>query len=174
MKKTLAILVALILLFTGVSAFAEDYSTYSDDDLYAIIDGARTELLNRKIGQEGNPVLLEADNLTVTLSGDPVVQEAYSGGYNMILNVVAVNSGNEDISFIVDEMYINGWKVSALEGGEIGAGKKAKIEMTFYEVDTKAEIISIEMLEDIEFRFYTYDPNTYSTLTDGIVTKLVF
>lgn len=174
MKKTLAIFLSLIFLLCAGTVFAEDYSSYSDSDLYAVIDAARAELQNRKIATDEKPVIMEADGVTVTMSGTPTCEESYSGGKKLIVKIVAVNSGAKDISFMLDEFYVNGWKVSCLESGTVGAGKKAKLEMTFYDVDEMAELSTIEQLEDLEFHWYTYNPETYKTITDNIVSRISF
>ena len=41
-------------------------------------------------------------------------------------------------------------------------------------MDVDAELTALEELETIEFHFYTYDPNSYETVTDDIVTTVHF
>lgn len=174
MKKITTLFLCIVLLFCCAFAYANDYSAYSDSDLYKIIDSARAELVNRKNTSENKPVILDADGLTVTLSGDPVVKESYDGTYKMIINITAVNSSDKDISFTDDDVYLNGWEISGILGGSLSAGKKARMEVTFYEVNLKADVTAADQIEDIEFHLRTYDSETYHDLTEGIISRVVF
>ena len=64
-----------------------------------------------------------------------------------------------------------GWGFSSFE---LAAGKKIKDTIEIYEVDVDAELTALDQLETIEFHFYTYDPNSYETMTDGIVSTVYF
>lgn len=174
MKKKITLFLCIVLLFCCVSVYADDYSTYSDSDLYKIIDSARTELVNRKNASEEKPVILDADGLTVTLSGNPVVEEMYDGNYEMIITVTAVNNSDKDISFSGNTVYLNGWEIYGLLSGSLPAGKKAKIEVEFFEVNLKADVTASDQIEDLEFILHTYDPETYDHITDDITSRVVF
>ena len=68
LKKLICLLVALVLCLP-VYAAAEDFSAMSTEELQTLIDQARAELLNRELATAEKTVIVEADGITVTLTG---------------------------------------------------------------------------------------------------------
>ncbi|MDD6966250.1 MAG: hypothetical protein PUK18_01920 [Firmicutes bacterium] len=173
LKKLICLLVAVVLCLP-IYAAAEDFSAMSTEELQTLIDQARAELLNRELAMAEKTVIVEADGITVTLTGEVDLEAAYDDTMTLKLNVIVTNTSDKDMAACLDSVYVNGWEGWGFSSFELAAGKKAKDTIEVYEVDVDAELTALEELETIEFHFYTYDPNSYETVTDDIVTTVHF
>lgn len=173
LKKLICLLVALVLCLP-VYAAAEDFSAMSTEELQTLIDQARAELLNRELATAEKTVIVEADGITVTLTGEVDLETNYDDTKTLKLNVTVTNTSDKDMAVSLDSIYINGWEGWGFSSFELAAGKKTKDTIEIYEVDVDAELTALDQLETIEFHFYTYDPNSYETMTDGIVSTVYF
>lgn len=173
LRKTLSLIVAIALCFP-IYAFAEDYSSMSTEDLYIMIDQAKTELLKRELIEAEKAVIVDADGISLILTGDVSIQQSYDGSMTLILGILVANSSDKDVGVSVEEIYVNGWEESTLTTFSLAPGKKSKGEIEMYHVDEDANLKAIEELETIEFHCDTFDPNTYQTITDDIVITVQF
>ena len=72
-----------------------------------------------------------------------------------------------------EKLSINGWEFTSVNGADLEPGHKAKKKISVSSIDTKAEIKSVDEIQDMEFFGYTYDPETHGRITDDIHTRLI-
>lgn len=170
MKRMIAALLATLLLLT-VCAFAEgtDFASMTDEELHALVDGARNELANRELSATADTVLVDQDGVKVYLTGENRVS---SSGTYLYLEAVVVNDSDKKVSVGVDTSSINGWDVYGGGIGETNSGKKQKGEFSFSLED--ADISSYEELEDLEMELYLYDADAYERIGEIIPVVLNF
>ena len=173
MKKFISVLVAFCFALLPVLSLA-DYSAMSDDELQTELNLIRAEITKRSETKEAKEILAEADGLTVTMKGEPVVDEIYDGSKKLILAVTVVNTSEESAGISMDEAYINGWKVSGMFIPTLEPGTKLKQEIEFYHVDENAELEKLEDLEDIKFIFHTFEAETFMRKTGNIEKTVSF
>lgn len=156
MKKLLTLLLALLLIGSIALAESLDYASMTDKELQDIIDGARNELLVRKLDSDGTFVLFDQDGAKLYLTGHYKIN---SSGF-VKMEAVFINNTGKAATVGVDEVYVNGWKVSALSPGGCANGKK--IKGTFDMNLSSAEISTFAEVEEIEFHIRIYD-ESYET-----------
>ncbi len=144
MKRFLSVLF-VIMLITGIS-YAEDYSSKTDDELYAIQDAVRNELTKREMTTEGNILIFEHEGVSVYLTGE------YSYDYRDALNLdaIIINDSDKEFSFYT-ELSVNGWDVYSNSAGiEAHPHKKNKDDININISD--AGIKTYEEIEEMDFR----------------------
>jgi len=162
MKKILALMMVLVCVFCWSFACAEglDFASMSDEQLQAIIDGAKAELSSRNSSGGEKVVLIDQDSVKVYLTGKHEVWGYES--YYLDLEVVVENNSDKTISIIVDTASVNGWNVYGSGISDTGAGKKQKGMMEVCLTD--AEISTYEEVEEIEFNLMIYDSDNWETI----------
>ena len=166
MKKTVvSLLLVFVLAVIPMISMATDYSSMSEEQLYEQLNMIRTALENKK--HEGDQIISQADGITIYFSSAEV-SESYDGSKKLTIKVTGISTADKATGIIIDKISINGWEINALDSMDLEAGKKAKKEFEFYEVDEKAEIKALEDIEEIEFYAHSYDPNSYATLTPDL------
>lgn len=173
MKRLISLFLSL-LLFVPTLASAENYASMTTDELFSILDAVRVELTNRELDSNEEKVLVDADGIKWYIKGDPILSQSWNGSYTLTINTIITNSSNLNLGINLNELYINGWSVSNLACPSLAAGKKEKYEITLYNVDVDCELSNITQLEDIEFHCYTFNADSYATLTSDIVTRFLF
>ena len=164
MKRAVILyLIVISLLLVPFSSLAEDYSVKTDDELYAMIDQIRTELLTRQ--KDSEKIVYQTDSITIYFN-KAEIEENYDGKHNLLISITGISTSDKDLGVFFDKIFVNGWEVD--EGlVEVSAGKKTKKTITIYQLEDKADDIqSVEDIKDIEFQSHTYDPETYENLTD--------
>ena len=161
MKKVLAFLLTALLLCTLCTANAEgtDFTAMSDDELHALVDGARNELAKRELTAAEDTVIFEQDGVTVYLTGNHEVK----GGY-LDLEAVVVNDRENMVAVALDTASINGWNVYSGGIGETSPGKKQK-GMFDFSLE-QANISTFEEIEEIELSIHLIDEETYESITE--------
>ncbi len=170
MKKVLAFLMAVLFACSLCSAVAEgmDFAAMSDDELHALVDGARNELAKRELVAAEDTVLLEQDGVTVYLTGEHEID--YGG--NLKLQVVVVNDSDKAVDVYMDSASVNGWDVFNIGVGDTSAGKKQKGTFTFGLED--ADISTYEEVEEIEMELYLFDSDAFERIGETIPVVLHF
>lgn len=162
MRKIFAFLLSVLLVCLSCAASAEgvDYTAMNDEELHALVDGARNELAKRELNAAEDTVIFEQEGVEVYLTGEhEVLGEAY-----LDLEAVVINDSDKSISLMVDSASINGWDVFCDGIYEVSSGKKKKGALEFNLED--AEISSYEEVEDIEISFYLVDNESYDNITE--------
>jgi len=172
MKKILALVMVLVCIFCWGFASAEglDFASMSDEQLQAIIDGAKAELSSRNGGAVADGVLIDQDGVKVYLTGEYEVW-GYDSFY---LSLEAIIENNSDRGISVDFMSasINGWEVYGSGIYDTGSGKKQKGVFEFNLSD--AGISTYEEVEEIEMNFYFFDSESYDTIKEFDPITLTF
>ena len=169
MKKVLSLLIIVSMLFPLIAL--ADYSSMTDEELEIEL---RAEITRRASLKEGKQVLVDADGLTVTLTGGPVWKQLYDGTHYIELPIMAVNSSEQAIGLSNDDIYVNGWKISGNMFLSLEPGMKTKETITLYQVDINADMEKLEDLEDVKIRLHTFNTTTYYTITDNISITISF
>ena len=144
MKRLFSILIAIMVLVSV--AYAEDYSSMTEDELYAIQDHVRNELNKRKVEAEGNILIFDHEGVSVYLTGE------YSYDYRdaLNLNAIIINDSDKEFSFYT-EISVNGWDVYSNSAGiEAHPHKKNKDKINIR--ISQAEISTYEEIEEMDFR----------------------
>lgn len=155
MKRIAAILLTLMMIMTSI-ALADDYSSMSNDDLLAIINSARTELLKRELALTPDQIFIENDKVSMYLDKKDI--EFTSSG-TLKIPVILVNNTENEISFQIDSLMVNGWECSGSIGNIQTSGKK-RATIDLY-CGKGAEVTSIEEIEDIKVAFLAFNMNTF-------------
>ena len=155
MKRLSASLFALLIFLTS-AAFAEDYKNVSNDDLYALLNAVRTELLSRELSLTPAQVFIETDRVAMYMDKKDI--EFTSNG-TLKIPVILVNNTENEISFQIDSLMVNGWECSGAIGNIQTIGKKrATIDL---HCGKGAEVSAIDEIEDICVAFLAFNMDTY-------------
>ena len=87
-------------------------------------------------------------------------------------NLYIENTCGEKISVSVRDLSVNGYMVSAYLSADVLDGKKAFTDITFY--DSDFEQYDIEDIEEIEFYFEVYNPDTWDDIYESEIITLTF
>lgn len=168
MKKTLAFLFVLALLVTSIT-FAEDYASMSNDELLTILNSVRTELLTRDLALSPDEILMENDLVKMYIDKGKEIE--FSKSCYLKIPVILVSNSENEISFQIDYVMVNGWECSGSIGNVSAAGKKR----TTIDINCKgAEISAIEEIEDIQVVFLAFNMKTFNReLTTDRITIVV-
>jgi hypothetical protein len=155
MKRVLAVFFVLVMLTSGI-ALAEDYSSMSNDELLAILNSVRTELLTRELSLSPDEVLME--NAVVKMYIEKGKEIEFSRSGVLKIPVILVSNSENEISFQIDSVMVNGWECSGIIGNVSTAGKKRDT----LDINCKgAEISSIDEIEDIQIVLLAFNMNTF-------------
>lgn len=161
MKKLIALILSLLLI--GSLALAEaDFTAMTDDELHALVDGARNELTRRELVTSDKTVLFDQDGISCYLTGNYEIQEWGEGNHVMKLEGVVINNSDVMVTVGIEGCYVNGWEVYGGIIQKTDAGKKQRdtFEIRLYDAD----IHSYEEIEDIEFTFKVYKSDDYAKI----------
>lgn len=158
--KKLALILAMLLMFTSACAEGFDFASMDDATLQAIIDGAKAELDNRNGSETDNSILLDQDGVKMYLTGNHEVWG--SDNYYLDLEVIVENNSDRGICIDFDSVTINGWEVYGSGIYNTGSGKKQKGMLEFKLTD--ASISTYEEVEEMEMIFYMFDDESYETI----------
>lgn len=164
MKRIIAFLLAALLmcLFCAAGAEGTDFAVMSDDELHALVDGARNELAKRELTAAEGTVLFEQEGVTVYLTGEHEVKSGY-----LDLEAVVVNDRDCTVAIAVNSASINGWNVFSGGIGETSPGKKQKGMLSFSLEDASlSSFEEIEEIEEIELSIDLIDEDTYESIAE--------
>ena len=176
MKRTVLTALVVVLILSLCFAYAEDYSTMSEEALLAAYSNIRNEIALR----HGNTFYNDG-KIQCYVDGIPYIDEVESytlaGDYQhtgLIVPIVIVNQSDNAICFEykISNVSVNGWitegglyKVSGYSGDiQVPSKKKAKGLLVFYLEET--DIKSSADFTDAEFRF-SINPDYHGELFSG-------
>ena len=160
MKRILLVIFIFILLCPiGLAETQLDFASMSNDELHTMIDLARNELTKREMHIGDSIVILDAQDVVISLTGE---YRTSSDSEYLDLNSIVVNNSSHNVGISLDHVSVNGWSIYGSAPSDVDAGKKGKDEFTF-NLD-EADCDSIEKVEDIEFVIVLYDSDSYDTL----------
>lgn len=173
MKRTLALLLALLMLCGTCLAEGLDYQSMTDEQLHAVINSARSELAKRELIAADKTVLFEQEGVTIYISGDYTVREGVIGdAVYLEIKLVVVNETDRNVGISIENPSVNGWDISAPYLSGVSAQKKAKDTLKLNVAD--AEVKTAEDLEDLTLSFRLYDADSYKTFFEGEPITLHF
>lgn len=165
MKKLVSLFLVVILIMTTVVAFADDYSSMTDEQLKAEYNAIRNELLVRGFKAENKKVIVDQSGIQIYINGDIKLEKRYAWDttYSLFIPVVFINNSAVVTEMIVKDASINGWSTDSSDDiGSVPAGKKAKGNLIFELTDTDVEKLSD--FTDVEFSINVYDDKTWKDL----------
>lgn len=160
MKKLISIVLTLLLV--GSLALAEaDFTSMTDDELHALVDGARIELTKRELSAAADTVILEQDGVTVYLTGE---NRTSSDGKYIYVGVVIINENDFTITLMNNATQVNGW-MSFMNNmaGSVAPGARAKGELQIKVDGTDAA--SIEEVQEVTLVVDIFDKDTPTTVS---------
>lgn len=152
MKKVLSMILTIILLAPLSLSHAEvDFSSFSDSELWKIIEEARNELIIRN---EKSNNIFEQDGVVLSFASS-ISEIDWLG--TVQIECVVINNSNSDISLSIKELYVNGWSLVPKSRicDTLAPGRKAKGSIEFDA--RKADIKSKEDVNDVELSIVIYD-----------------
>jgi len=156
--KRLAALVIILMMISGSIAVAENYQAMSDEELLAILHAVRAELLVRNLSLSADEVLMENEVVKVYIDKSKNVEFSGNDYLRVKIPLVLVSNSENEISFQVESVMVNGWECGGSIGNVSTAGKKREI----LNINCKgAEITSAEEIEDIQLVLLAFNMNTY-------------
>ena len=170
-KAIISLILTVSLLIVPFSSMAGEYASKTDEELCAMLNQIRAELVSRQQNRE--MMISEADGIAVYCDNIEL-ENFFDGDCDMKINITAVNTGDKPLGILFDNICINGWQIDPVELIEVGAGLTAKKFMLLLNVGKKAGIKSLNDLQEIVFVSHCYDPQTYATLSDTISKTLVY
>lgn len=102
-------------------------------------------------------VLFERDGLKVTAT-EYVVDSIWGDGIKLLVE----NDGASDIGLGCDALIVNNYMITDLFSTTVASGKKDYETLSLS--STGLEAAGIENVGKVEIYFYTFDPNTYTTI----------
>lgn len=165
MKRLFALLLSLLMLCGTCLAEGMDYASMTDEQLHAVIDAARNELVKRELVADGKTLLFEKEGVSVYLTSDFKADTlATDSMHFMRASVIVVNDSEKKVHVAIDSMSVNGWEVTCSGFSAVSPGKKSKDEIYFNAVDT--DVTTVEEIETVSITFRLSDADTYRFFAD--------
>lgn len=165
MKKILAILLTLVLMFSMIpSAFAvTGYEDYSTDELHAMLDKIRNELSVRDYTAKDMTLIYDKCNVQIYLTGEFIESPLYENCCQ--IGMIIVNNSDYIIRPNVVHAKMNGWALDCFYGIGVTPNQSQRDSaFTFgYEL---ANISSIEEIENIDITLELINNRDYYVI-DG-------
>lgn len=166
MKKFIALLLALMLVFAFV-ACSENGGKNDDDDEDEDETASVEESNEDEEDGEGLEITFEetvvVDNEFCKITITDIVPDN-SMGYT--LNVSLENKGAQTYTFGVGDTAINGVQCMAMFSQDVGAGKKANEEIVFFEEDFYGN--DIGEYTDVKLEFIAYDDEYNEVMSETV------
>ena len=158
----LLVTMLIVMMLVPVSAFSAglNYDQMTEEELQAVIDQARIAMTKYHPLVEEGTVLYSDKNISVTYTGNCSID--WYG--DLIIDVIITNSTNKNIRVCLEDESCNGWAVDTGISEAIPAHKKAKTRFKVYGIKEKADITSVEEVEEIEAALYYFDEATYDNM----------
>lgn len=161
MKRLVSMVLAALMLLCGAAAYAEgiDLSGMTEEQLIALIDNARLELVKFHPSAVDGTVLYENDDVRITLTDGPELDIFDS----LILHVIVENHTDHNLTVSLRNVSCNGW---AIWDGTVSvpANKKLKGDFDFMSAAEDAELKSGDDVQDIEADLVYYDSDTWDDI----------
>ena len=172
MKKilALALFTALLLTSSALAAPQEiDIDAMSREELYGLIDQARTALLKFDAYASGDYVLLDDAGVKITFTGI----DLNATGQYVYANVIVENNTSDEISITPEDVCLNGW---ATGGSGIRAIPAGKMAMGKFDIQVKIPngISDISAIEDIELSVCAYKQSYSEQVSRSDIIRISF
>ena len=157
MKRFISILIIFLM---TTSAFAEDLSSMTNEELLKLRTQIDMELTERKAHEDDQTIIFENGDILLYSAG---TGSSWSDGYHM--TVVFMNKSPQKIGLMFDYVIINGWQFDVYDiSSTIEPGKKTKMDVTLDHVS--AELNNVTEIKEIGFKFKSFTDNYESNAYD--------
>lgn len=112
-----------------------------------------------------NSVVFDQDGLKVTTLS--LGEDDYG---DQVVNMKLENNSDKNVSFMVEDVSVNGFMVSTLFFVEVNAGSSTEDVLTIY--TSELEESGIQEIADIELKLYAIDPESYETVSETDIISL--
>ena len=169
MRKVVALL--LVVLFVAMtSAYAEDYSAMTTEDLQKTMDSIKEELVSRQIEESGR--ILVADEYGVKIYFDGFTKDVMDDEF---IRFLVLNNSAETYPLVVSikQLYVENWDVlsngylQTLEPGKNGVGEAW---MSWEKCITANEDTASKVDVQFEFQIEKEQYNWETVHTTGLIT----
>lgn len=140
-----------------------DFGNDNDDNDDTDTDETVSVNFNSNLGEQ---VVYDKNNIKVT-----VTEITYEEYYGPTLSLLLENNSAKDITISSENVSVNNIVCNAYMYEDVNAGKKTYADMSFYESDLTS--VGITEIGTIEFFLHIYEQETYDTIDDSDVIKLV-
>ena len=154
--KKLFVIILSVLIFLNIfplCASAEDYSDKSTDELQAMYDSIRCELLSRNLREENKQLLFDESDIQIYVDGEFSVDTRIEA--MLCLPVIIINNSDKYILVQLRDASVNGWVCDTYFSSRLDAGKK--IKDTIKIGVESAGINSLDDFEELTFSLYVTD-----------------
>ena len=158
MKKLLAILLACALAFAA-TACGESGGSSSQDSGGTSQEGQKSEVETPKEASIEEQVLFEDADIKITAT-----KLELDGFVGAELNLLIENNTDQDLTFQVRDVSVNGYMVDPICSSDVAAGKKMNDTISFMESDFEA--CGITDIADIELSFHIFTTDDWETYLD--------
>lgn len=167
MKKVFCLILAVMMIVSlaSCSLSTDQLSQALNSALDQVTSEISSDLendLNGKSGDDANgfdtdltvdeQVVFDKRDVKITVTGIE-----FDDFYGPMLNVLIENNSKTDLTFTLDDCYINDYSIYGSLYVDVAAGKKANDEITFS--TSEMELAKISSLKKIEASFKAYDEN---------------
>ncbi len=170
-RAIVSLVLAVTLLIIPFSSIAGEYSSRTDEELYATLNQIRAELVSRQ--QNRKMIISEADGIAIYCDNIEL-DNFFDDDCDMKISITAVSTGNKPLGILFDSICINGWQIDPVELVELDAGLTAKKFMLLLGIGKKAGIKSTNDIQEIVFVSHCYDPQTRESLSGSISKTLLY
>lgn len=161
MKKLIAVILVALLAFCGVATAEMDYSSMTDDELHAILDGVRAELARRETVSGDTSSVFEEEGVTLYYTGD--LELTGSTGLMLSVQTKVVNNSQRNIKIFVTGLTVNGLVFNDSWINTVPAGQTGNMALFF---PTNGEFESVDIINDLMATYKIYDADTNEKITE--------
>lgn len=160
MKKIIIPIIICILVLLYSVVYADDYSSFSDEELNTQLNAIRNELIARGYSTENKRLLLDQSGVQIYYDEDAStelrVDRHLGDTKNFYIPIIIINNTDKIIMTTLEHTSVNGWSAyGTVSSAEVPIGKKSKSKL-YFRVD-ELGINSIDEIEDVEFSIRVYD-----------------
>lgn len=111
-------------------------------------------------------VVLEQDGIKITAKSI-----TFDDFWGPSIKLLIENNSDKSATIQVRDVSVNDVMIETLFSSDVAPGKKANDEITFLVTDL--DIANIKKIKNIEFKFHIFDTETWDTIFDSDVVKIV-
>lgn len=161
MKKILVLVLAALFAFCGVATAELDYSSMTDDELHAILDGVRAELAKRETAAGGADAVFEEQGVSFYFTGD--IEFFGSTGLMLSFGTNVINDSDRNIDIMAKGICVNGLSFPDSWVKDIPAGQSGNKSLIF---TTKGEFETLDVIDDLTATYRIIDSDSRETIAE--------
>ncbi len=161
MKKVFVLVLAALLAFCGIATAEMDYSSMTDEELHAILDGVRAELARRETAAGGTDAVFEEQGVSFYYTGE--VEFFGSTGLMLSLGTNVINDSDKNIDIFATGLTVNGLSFPDSWVKDIPAGQSGNKSLIF---TTKGEFETLDIIDDLTATYKIIDSDSKETIAE--------